>query len=212
MDKRAFFEFYLSLLRVNHLLVYTFYTTNDYNIKLTKLCLFIITFVLLYVVNALFYNDATMHKIYEDKGKYDFIYQIPQMIYSTAISSIIKIILSKLTSTEKKICEIKNIKNKEASIKEGKKFLKSLKIKLIIFFILDIILLLIFWYYLGCFGAVYKNTQWILFKDVIISFCTSFIYPFGLELIPCTLRILVLRAKKKNKNCLYKISVFAQVI
>ena len=102
LDKRTFFEFYLSLLRVNHLLVYTFYTTNDYNIKLTKLCLFIITFVLLYVVNALFYNDATMHKIYEDKGKYDFIYQIPQMIYSTAISSIIKIILSKLTSTEKK--------------------------------------------------------------------------------------------------------------
>ena len=169
-------------------------------------------FVLLYVVNAFFYNDSTMHKIYEDKGKYNLIYQIPQMIYSTAISSIIKVILSKLTTTEKKICDIKYIKNKETSIKEGKKFLKSLKIKLIIFFILDIILLLLFWYYLACFGAVYKNTQLILFKDVIISFCTSFIYPFGLELIPCTLRILALRANKKDKYCLYKISVFAQMI
>ena len=31
-------------------------------------------------LNAIFFNDSTMHKIYEDEGSYDFIYQIPIII------------------------------------------------------------------------------------------------------------------------------------
>ena len=41
------------------------------------------------VVNALFFNDDTMHKIYEDKGSFNFLYQIPQILYSTLISRFI---------------------------------------------------------------------------------------------------------------------------
>ena len=38
-----------------------------------------------YVVNALFFNDDTMHKIYEDKGIFDWETQIPLTIYSFLI-------------------------------------------------------------------------------------------------------------------------------
>ena len=34
-------------------------------------------------INALFFNDDIMHKIYQDKGKYNFFYQIPQILYSS---------------------------------------------------------------------------------------------------------------------------------
>ena len=51
-----------------------------------KLFLFLISFTIEYTVNALFYNDDTMHKIYESKGQLDLAYQIPIIIYSTIIS------------------------------------------------------------------------------------------------------------------------------
>ena len=211
-DKRTFIQYYFSLIRTNHLLVFTFYTKSDYNSRLVKLSLFIFTFSLSYAVNALFFNDSTMHKIYEDKGEYNFIYQIPIIIYSAIISAIIKVILSLLISSEKTAIKIKHIENRKAALNEANIFLKNLKIKMIIFFILTIIILVVFWYYLACFGAVYKNTQITLIKDTIISFCTSFIYPFFIELIPCVLRITALRAKKRDKECLYKISLLSQLL
>ena len=132
-DKRTFIQYYFSLIRTNHLLVFTFYTKSDYNSRLVKLSLFIFTFSLSYAVNALFFNDSTMHKIYEDKGEYNFVYQIPIIIYSAIISAIIKVILSLLISSEKTAIKIKHIENKKTALNEANIFLKNLKIKMIIF-------------------------------------------------------------------------------
>ena len=63
-----------------------------------------------------------------------------------------------------------------------------------------------FWYFISGFCAVYKNTQIILIENTLISFLISMIYPFGLNLLPGFFRIPALRAKNKNRNCIYKIS------
>ena len=65
---------------------------------------------------------------------------------------------------------------------------------------------LFFWYYISCFCAVYINTQILLIIDTLYSFLLSMIYPFGLNLLPVMFRIPALRAKNKDKECLYKIS------
>ena len=79
-----------------------------------------------------------MHKIYEDKGKFNFLYQIPQIIYSTLISIIISIIIKKLALSQKKIMEIKKEKNKNILDKKYyQKLLKNLKIRFILFFIIS---------------------------------------------------------------------------
>ena len=62
------------------------------------------------------------------------------------------------------------------------------------------------------FGAVYKNTQYQLIKDTLISFGLSLVYPFGINLIPGIFRIPALSNIKKNKNSLYKFSKFLQII
>ena len=55
-----------------------------------------------------------MHKIYVDQGKFDFTYQLPQMIYSLLISTILKLLLNFLGLYEEEIFELKNNKkNKE---------------------------------------------------------------------------------------------------
>ena len=147
-----------------------------------------------------------MHKIYKDSGVYNIIYQIPQILYSSIASSVINILLKTLSLSEKDIIKIKQETNVDNFNNKANQIEKCIKIKFIIFFIISILLMFFFWYYISCFCAVYTNTQIILFKDTIISFTLSMLYPFGLNLLPGIFRIPSLRAKNKDKKCLYSIS------
>ena len=153
-----------------------------------------------------------MHKIYEDGGSFNFIYQIPQILYSSIISTVINALVKSLSLSEKNILEIKYekfIKNIENKANETKRILK---IKFIIFFILSFALILFSWYYISCFCAVYKNTQLHLIKDSVISFGLSLLYPLFIYLIPGIFRIPSLRNSKKNSECMYKISKIIQLL
>jgi len=149
-----------------------------------------------------------MHKIYVDEGIFDFIYFIPIIIYSTIISSLIQYIMKALSLSERNILKIKNEKDYCESEKILPKLVKSLIIKFICFFIISLLLLILFWYYISCFGAVYKNTQFILIKDTLISFILSMIYLFFIYLLPGIFRIPILSHKNKCLNICYKINKF----
>ena len=151
-----------------------------------------------------------MHKIYEDNGKFNFIYQIPQILYSTIISSIINMLVNLLSLSERNIIILKK-DDKNIPAKKHQT-ISCLKIKFIIFYSLVYFFLLLFWYYLSCFCAVYKNTQLYLIKDSLISFALSSLYPFGLSLLPGLLRIPSLRSESRNKELLYKASQIVQLI
>ena len=210
-DKRSFIQYYISLLKLGHLFIFSFYNNKDYNSRPIKIFLFFFIFTIHFTVNALFFNDATMHKIYIDEGSYNFIYQIPQILYSSLISGIIKTLIKYLSLSENDIINFKRDKvNKLDS--EYKRLKKSLKIKFILFFIISFFLLIIFGYYITCFCCIYSNTQLHLIKDTVVSFCLSLLYPFGIYLIPAMFRSCALDSKKKNKKCLYKLSLILQKI
>ena len=139
-------------------------------------------------------------------------FQIPQIIYSSLISSVINIILQKLSISEGQILDMKKEKDKEKAKEKGNSIKINLKLKLIIFLIISSTLILFFWYFISCFCAVYKNTQLILIQDTLISFLTSMIYPFIFKLFPGMLRIPALRAKNRDKKCMYKISKILNLI
>ena len=207
-DKRTYIEYYFSLLRIKHLIIFTFYTHNDYNSSIIKVCLLFFSFALYYTVNALFFTDSTMHKIYEDEGMFNIIYQIPQILYSSIISSVINNILKYFSLTEKNVIEIK--REKIDLQRKVRNTLKCLKLKFVLFFSLSLFFLSVFWYYLASFCAVYKNTQIYLIKDVLISFALTLIYPFGLCLLPGILRIPSLRNPEEEREYMYKISIIIQ--
>ena len=205
-DKRTYFQYYWSLLKKKHLILFTFLPSNDYNLFTIKISLFLLSFSLYFTINGFFFSDDTMHKIHEDKGAFNIMYQIPQILYSSVISAIINMILKMLSLSEQNILIIKQEKNINLAIKKSKKIERYIIIKFIIFFFLSTILLLFFWYFISCFCAVYTNTQIILIKDTLVSFGLSMLYPFGLNLLPGMFRIPALRAKNKDKACLYKAS------
>ena len=211
-DKRNYIQYYWSLLKKKHLILFTFLPTNDYNLICIKISLFLFSFSLSLTINGFFFSDEPMHKIYVDNGAFDLLYQLAQIIYSTLICAVINTILKLLSLSESNILEIKKQKNLKKALIKSQKIKIIIIIKFIIFFIFNFVLLLFFWYFISCFCAVYNNTQIILINDTLISFGLSMVYPFITNLLPGLFRIPALRAKNKDKNVLYDISLLIALI
>jgi hypothetical protein len=210
-DKRSYCEYYLSLIKTKHNLIFSFYS-KDYNSKIVKINLFFISFIIHYTINTLFFDDNTMHKIYKEKGDFPFLYQLPKIIYSSIISSILNILLKLLALSEDNILEFKKNRKinelKERTIELNKK----LKLKFLLFFIVSSIFLVIFWYYVAIFCAIYINTQIHLLKDSLISFGLSLFYPLAIYLLPGIFRIPALSKKNKKSEYIYSIGKLLQML
>ena len=209
LDHRSYCEYYYSLLKNDHPIIFSFGSYNDYNSTIIKIFLFFFSFCLDFTVNALFFTDDTMHKIYQDKGKFNILYQIPQTLYSMIISRVIDALIRKYALSQENIIEFKqeNIKKNNLDQKY-QNLLRTLKIKFIPFYIFSFIILMFFWYYITCFCGIYINTQSHLIKDSLISLITSLIYSFVVDIIPGIFRISALKMGKPSFTCLYKFSQF----
>ena len=212
-DKRTYGQYYCSLLKQKHLILFTFISKNDYNLLINKLSLFIFSFSLYFTVNTLFFDNDTIHKNYINKGNLKFIYNILHIIYSTLISSTITILMKLLALSNNSIIKLKNIKNnkRKKALEKTTKLINQLYCKFNIFYLISFLLLDLFWYFISAFCAVYNNSQILLFENTLTSFGLSLIYPFGLNLLPGIFRIPALRAKEKNKNCLYSFANFISI-
>ena len=87
-----------------------------------------------------------------------------------------------------------------------------IKIRTILFFIISSIFLLSFWYYISMFCAIYRNTQFHLLKDTLISFGISMITPFVFYLLPGFFRIPALSNPKNRRECIYKFSKLLLIV
>jgi hypothetical protein len=126
-DKRTYFQYYLSLIRTKHIFFFAFYPNNDYNSMIIKICLFFFSFALYYTVNCLFFNDDTVHDVNQNSGKFDFIYNLPQILYSTIISAFINVIIKFLSLTEKNILKLKSDNNAKNYNTTVPKLIKCIK-------------------------------------------------------------------------------------
>ena len=203
IDKRNFCEIYWSLLKRDHLIIFTFVTKDDHNIQIVKYARFVFLLCSDMALNVFFFSDDTMHKMYLDYGKYNFIQQIPQIIYSTLVSQLIDIFLCFLSLTDKHYYQLKNTK---VSKKTMEKIIKCIKIKISFFFAFTGIMYGFYWYFITSFCSVYENTQTAFIKDSLLSFLLSSLIPFGLYLFPSLLRIIALKSNKCNLECIYKLS------
>ena len=61
---------------------------------------FFFNFASFFFVNALFFTDEAMCKINMDRGTFNFLYNLPQIIYSSIISTVISEFIRFLALTE----------------------------------------------------------------------------------------------------------------
>ena len=211
-DKRSCCSYYLSLIKTKHPLLFGFCPINDNNSLIIKSCIFFETYHIGYFINYLFINENTIHRLYEENGIYDVFYFLPQIGISFGISNLIAIIIKYIFLSES---NIKEVKMKKTYFEANSIFYKTknqLVRKYTFFYIFGLIFLVIFWVVLSGFGAVYRNTQIILFINTSIYLLISFIYPFIINIIPSVLRICSLSFKSKQFSCIYNLSKFFQLL
>ena len=155
-------------------------------------------------MNVFFFSDETMHKMFLDYGKYNFIQQIPQITYSTIISNLIEILLCYLSLTDKHYYQIKEDKKITKNSMIG--IIKCIQIKIGFFFVFTSIMFIFYWYLITCFCAVYQNTQIAFIKDSFLSFLLGNLSPFVIYLIATLFRIISLKSKKFRLEWVYKFS------
>ena len=211
VDKRSFFKYYSSLLLSKHIILFSFYPNNDYNVKIIKMSIFFLSIDIFFAVNTLFFNEEDIHQIYSDGGVYNFSYFIPQIIYVFIISYVIIGLIRYFTLSERLLIEIKNDKNNKKIMIKVNSAKKCLNAIYITFYVLCFVLLALLWFYLSSFCAVYKNSQIFVFENTCIDLGISILYPLVYNLLPASLRIIALSKEIRNE-LIFNISKFLQLL
>ena len=210
IDKRTLCQIYVSLIKTKHPIVFSFFPIKDYNVMIMKICIFFLSFAIIYAINGIFFDLKIIHQIYIDEGNYNLSYLFPIIFYSFFISYIIIKFIKYASLSERNLLLIKG----EKSTKEAKGRIKSVKrciiIKTVLYFIMSIAFIGFFWYYISSFGAVYQNSQIFLIKNTFISFFLDLSFPLIINIIPAFFKKLSLGSD--NRECIYKFSVFLLII
>ena len=211
-DKRTCFQYYSYLIRTKNLILFSFCPLKDYNNMIIKSCIFSLSFSIYYAINFAFFDNDIMHKIYEIGGKYDFIYFLPKIGISFIVSYYATIIIKIIFLSERNIAQIRMQPTLLLADVISDKVRRNIIIKYTLFFILGLIFLVFFWMLLSSFGAVYPNTQIFIFKNTLISFAISLIYPLIMAIFPTIFRIFSLNSVQKNYESSYKLSKVLQLL
>lgn len=196
-DYRTFWQSYYSKLKYKQVLIFTFITSTDFNLRLLKISLFLHSFSLTMAFNAFFYSDSTMSRNYHNRGNIEFLYSLPKTIFSSVFCKIISFLMEFLSLSQSSVEKINKEKEIEKAELYSQQFIRYLRIKTLIFFILVTLLNIFFWYYISAFCAVYVNTQKHLIKDTFLSFFEEMLFPFPISLLATT--FLWFGIKKKIK-------------
>ena len=117
--------------------------------------------------------------------------------------------MSLLTFTDTVIIDIKE-PNKVSREEKINQALIKVTSKSTLFFIINFVVMILCWVYVGSFCIVFKNTQLYVLVNGTISFCGVLILPFFYCLLTAALRMVALNGQNKEK--LYKFSQFFELI
>ena len=212
-DKRTYFQYYISLIKTKQPVLFAFCPNDDYNSRLIKIGIFILSFNIHYATNfAYFLNEKIIHEIFEKNGKYDIIFFLPYIIITFIISHALTIIIKLILLSDSNIIELKRHKNLMQAQNSLSSIRRKLIIKYIIFYIIGILFHLFFWLALSSFSTMYTNTQVFVLENALIAYGISLIYPFIFNIIPCVLRICSLKGEEKSHSIMFNISKVLQVL
>ena len=169
----------------------------DEKVKEIIICEFILSLLIGFFFNALLYSDEIVSHKYHNNGNLDFIVTFTLSILSNIITSIICYFLENSPLIEERFEQIIEIKKEFDYLKTLKKFFRNLKIKIIIFFITEITVVIICFYYIIIFTIIYNKSQ----LSLLYNFLTSIFEDLIKSLIVSSIIVLT---RKIGISCLNK--------
>ena len=207
-DERSFCSFLYRVLKRKIFFLVPFTDITVFEPFTLKLSWFILLISNFFFFNAIFFERKYVEYRYYTLEKINFNYfikhEIQISLFSSIISSFIGIILSYLFSVKKQfvVC-IRTIKDKSLFLLEVKKIMKCYKIKIVIFYIINIIGMLIFWYFCTAFCAIYLKTTKAWFYAFIFTMIFATVIEFLYSIIISIFRFIGLSC---GLSCIYKLS------
>ena len=223
-EKRSFCrKFYIILLSQDETLNSLLFK-NPLHLNYLRFSLLRLSIINKCALNAILYYNGKISDQFHYIGKKDFWYMLYNNLFitimCTLISKLIIFILRNMTTSKDKIENI--FRNEEDKMRKDnnyivsntkkieiqkkiKQILKLLKITIFPFFVIQLFLLLFYFYFMIAFGEVYKYTQFHVLKDSITSYIISFPISITISLVLCILYEIALKYKLK---ILYKIILF----
>ena len=124
-------------------------------------------------MNSMLYSDNIVSHKRHNNGKLDTIIVLLLSAFANILSSIIGYYLELLIGFEERIIDIKEIKKEIIFLRVFKIIMREMIIRVIIFFIFEILIIIFCTYYLFIFFTIYHKSQMSLLKNYIISLIES---------------------------------------
>ena len=143
-----------------------------------RLLTFFLLLALYYTLNGLFFSEAYITETFASEGgsnkvKFFIKHELPMCALAGLIGTVATALIMVFAFSRRRFMTvIEEEKDHELFLKRTHKVMRCLKIRLVIFVVLDVILMLAFWYYVSAFGAVYQKSQIPLLIGMLITVCT----------------------------------------
>ena len=170
-DKRNVFIIFTSLLLQKIEFINLFY--GGEKIKIILICQYILSLLINFFFNTLLYSDEIVSNKYHNNGKLDFFVTIVISLLSNVITSIFLYFISFSKEIEELLEELFKVKinNNYYVINNINKFFSVLKIKMFIFFIKEVIVIAICFYYIVIFCIIYSYSR----KSLLFNYFSSLV-------------------------------------
>ena len=166
MDNRFAFYIFLSKVTEKIKIIDIFKNKQLKEIALSEYFLYLLIDL---TTNAMLYSDNIVSHKRHNNGKLDTIIIISLSGFANILASIIEYYLELLVCFEDKIEQIKEIRRENIFLRVFKIILREIKIRVIIYFVCEIVLIFCCTYYLFIFFTIYHKSQISLLKSYLIS-------------------------------------------
>ena len=222
-DKRSFCTIYYIFLIAKQVIMHAIFYKSPMEPLPIRLSLLKFMLGCDLALNAIFYTDEKISEKYnsvESALTFAFTNNLIVILLSTLIGYILFIFLANMNNSTNAIRnlfreeeeKIKKNKNYEVSFQrkreitiEVNRIMKTYKIKIIIFYIVEFLCMIFFWYYVTIFCYMYKKTQLSWLTDCLLTIVIRIIIDFFLNIIFALLYKLAINI---NSNCFFKTITF----
>lgn len=158
--------------------------------------------------NETYLSDRFIHAFNKTKKlNYAYVWtnESSKSAYAGLVSMVLIILMNCFIQTRTDLSKVNKKKKSDDFEEQVNQTLKKIKIKHVVIFIIDIILLALFWYYCTVFCNLFEKTQIALFLTAVNSTIFCIIFLLVIYLMFCIMRVFSLECKS---NCLYRFSSF----
>ena len=207
-DQRKFIYFLLRMCKKKIIFIRPITEISVFESFPLKIVILLFYLAWYFVFVCIFYKDKYFGKRYYTKKYlnlgYILSHELGISVLSAFIASIIGFLFDYLIVVQNKfVILIRYEKNQEQLLLKLSKQMKNYKLRILIFFGVNITFMFFFWYYISSFCAVFPKTQWEMIIITVIAFIFGALFQFIFALIITGLRFIGLKYKEKYT---YKIS------